>query len=315
MMKNAIFFRGAVTANARVLAFALVASLLIGLPARGQDESYHPGSPKPAQKDKKTPAKDEGKALFGGGGKDKAPQGAGMWSIVIEAFRGDTQDADAATGLDKVRTTAGLSQAYLDRRGEATVIAYGRYADPTSKEARGDLDRVRGVQIELNGAPTKPFLSAFLAPPADIHGARAEYDRRNAKKINGDWAIYTLQVGVYSREDRKPASPADLAEFRKLAEEAVTKLRSEGEQAFYYHGPSRSMVTIGLWGTADYDESAPTGFKDKNPALHALRVRFPNNLQNGMGIKQRLKLTDPKTGAQVIKEQLQPSSMVVVPKE
>ena len=51
------------------------------------------------------------------------------------------------------------------------------------------------------------------------------------------------------------------------------------------------------------------------PALGALRKRFPNNLQNGMGIKQRLKLTDPKTGAQVVKEQLQSSMLVAVPKE
>jgi hypothetical protein len=292
--------------------------LVVAGGVRAQEDNYKPGSAKPAQKDKpsqKDTRQEEGKSLFGGDKAKSQAGGPGAWSIIIEAFRGDDQEAAARAGIDKVRMQGGLADAYLDHRGEATVIAFGRYPDPASKEARADLDRVRGVEIPMNGTPQKVFLSAFLAPPADIHGTRPEYDLRNAKKLNGDWVLYTLQVGVYSREDRKPASPADMAEFRKMAEQAVLKLRSEGEQAFYYHGPSRSVVTIGLWGTDDYDEAAPTGFKDKSPALHAMRQRFPNNLQNGMGIKERQRLTDPKTGAQVVKEQLQSSGMVVVPKE
>jgi hypothetical protein len=310
-MNRAFFF----SARATVAAAALAMIVVLAAPARAQDDSYRPGGTSPASKGKAPALKDEGKAVFGGSDKTKSTGETGTWSIIIEAFRGETQEADAAAGLDKVHTLAGLPGAYLDHRGEAVAIAYGHYADPGSKEARSDLDKVRGTQVVLDGKTGKPFSSAFLAPPADIHGSRPEYDLRSARKLNGDWALYTLQVGVYSREDRKPATPAEMAEFRKMAEAAVVKLRSEGEQAFYYHGPSRSMVTIGLWGTDDYEEAAPMGFKDRNPALHALRQRFPNNLQNGLGIKQRLRLTDPKTGAQVIKEQLQPSTLVAVPKE
>jgi hypothetical protein len=161
----------------------------------------------------------------------------------------------------------------------------------------------------MDGQTVKPFSGAFLAPPTEIHGTMPEFDLSNAKKLNGDWVLYTLQVGVYSREDQKAATPAEMAEFRKTAEEAVVQLRREGEQAFYSHGPNRSMVTIGLFGTEDFDATS----KFESPALRALRKRFPYNLQNGMGIKQRFTVTDPKTGQQMKKERIQPSGLVQVP--
>ncbi len=294
---------------------AAAAVMAGGGAARAQDESYHPGSGKGKQKDKpgeKKTLHEEGKELFGGGKEKPGSASEGMWAIVINAFRGDDQGAAAKAGLETVRSQTRLADAYIEKRGDATVILYGRYADPASKEAKADLDKVHGVEVLIGGEMKKVFLSAFLAPPAELHGSKPEYDLRNAKKLNGDWALYTLQVGVYSREDKKPPSPADLAEFRKMAEAAVAKLRSEGEQAFYYHGPSRSMVTIGLWGVDDWDEALRV---DKNPALHTLRQRFPNNLQNGMGIKERKRMTDPTTGKQVVKEWLQPSSLVAVPKD
>jgi len=53
----------------------------------------------------------------------------------------------------------------------------------------------------------------------------------------------------------------------------------------------------------------------ESPTLHQLRQRYPYNLLNGMGIKQKLKITDPKTGAQIRKEKLEVSVLVNVPKD
>ena len=307
-----------------VAAIALVLGLVFPGAGLAQDEAYKPGkkTATPASKapskapSSKSPAKpsptlkDEGNSLFGGGGGDKSGNsGAAVWTIVIEAFRSESQAADAAAGLDRVRTEGGLSEAYSEKRGDAVVIAFGRYTDPTSKQAKADLARVRGTQVVMDGQTIKPFSGAFLAPPTEIHGTMPEFDLSNAKKLNGDWVLYTLQVGVYSREDQKPATPAEMAEFRKTAEEAVVQLRREGEQAFYSHGPNRSMVTIGLFGEEDFDATS----KFESPALRALRKRFPYNLQNGMGIKQRFTVTDPKTGQQMKKERIQPSGLVQVP--
>lgn len=294
------------------------AAALLASPALGQDNTYKPGKSKeraPARKDSKEKTlREEGEALFGPGqgkpaGGDKAA--ASHWSIVIEAFREEDQAAQAQAGLTKVRDVAGLSGAYLDQRGSATVIAYGRYPDPRSAEAVADLKKVQNLEVVVNGAKQKPFAAAFLAPPETIPGSIPEYDLANAKKVHGDWVLYTLQVGVYSNEDpRKKVSAADIAEFRRTAEQAVVQLRREGEQAFYYHGPNRSMVTIGLFGIEDFDPQQP---KVMSPTLSALRKRFPHNLQNGMGIRMRVTVTDPATGRKIRQEKLQPSGLMNVP--
>lgn len=297
--------------------FFLVLSMTFvfwAVPAHGQEETYHPGG-KPGPREtfpgKGTNIRDEGKTLFGGKpAPDSVAPESSAWSIVIKPYR-EGEDADARDGLARVQTEGGLPKAYLEKRGDATVIAYGQYADPMSKEAQADLSTVHNIEVTINGAKVKPFVGAFLAPPAEIKGSIPEYDLRNARKNTGDWVLYTLQIGVYGRGDNQPATGAELDEFRRTAEKAVVDLRRQGEQAFYYHGPHYSSVTVGVFGKDDFDSET----KVESPALHALRQRYPYNLQNGMGIKQRMKVTNPKNGAVVKAETLQPSRLMMVPKD
>lgn len=255
--------------------------------------------------------KKEGERLFTPGKETQRPDGkeGGHWSVVIEGFRGEDQESAAALALEKVRTQGGLPEAYLEKRGPATVVAVGRFAEGESKEAKQMLARVRNTEIVLAAGKTRPFADAFLAPPADIPGNMPEYDLRNARKRQGEWAIYTLQIGVYTRLDKSPDAK-ELAEFRKMAELAVTTLRREGEQAFYYHGPTKSMVTVGLFGQEDFDPQTPAA---QSAALMALRKRYPHNLYNGQGIKQTVKVNNQQ-GKQVTTTRMQPSSLVEVPK-
>ena len=301
----------------------LLTSFFMFTPASifAQDEgTYKPVAPKTPKPSPKTPSKapaktpapplrEEGKSIFTGPGESKSDKAAGSWCIVIEAFQGSRADADAAAGLAKVRAETAFSDAYLEKRGTNTIIAYGHYADPSSAEAKSDLARIRATQVSVDGTAQKPFASAFLAAPTEINGTLPEFDLNNAKKLSGDWALYTLQIGVYSREDAKPVTAEQLAEFRRTAEQAVIQLRREGEQAFYYHGPNRSMVTIGLFGDEDFDATSKT----EGPMITQLRKRFPYNLQNGMGVKHKRIVTDPKTGKQVRQEQLDKSGLVLVP--
>lgn len=278
------------------------------VPGNGTDKSQ---APPPTKQPSKDELRDEGQQLFGPGKAKSAPGQAPTWSIVIVAFRGDDRDAAAAKGLAKVKQETWLTDAYLERRGEASVVAYGHYDDPASKQARGDLERIKNMEVVVNGAKTRPLSLAFLAPPEQISGTIPEYDLRNARKQDPD-ALYTLQIGVYSREDGKSASAAEQAEFRKTAEQAVVQLRHEGEMAFYYHGPHRSMVTVGLLGKDDFDPQAPGV---ESAALKALRARYPYNLLNGMGIRRTTTMTNEATKAQVKKQKLESSALVGVPKD
>jgi hypothetical protein len=280
---------------------ALAAVAIVAAPASAQPDL----PPKP-----KSSLRKEGEQLFGPAkAKSADASGTSFWSVVIQAFRGDDQEQAAHDGLQKLRTETPLSDAYLEKRGNATVIAFGKYADASSKEAKEGLEKVRNTEVIISNVKTKPFDKAFLAPPADIPGSIPEWDLRQARKTNGDWALYTLQMGVYTRTDKQP-TPAELAEFRKAAETAVGNLRREGEQAFYYHGPKGSEVTIGLFGKDDFDPQTP-GVESAD--LTALRKRFPYNLYNGQAIKESVRVTT-QSGKQAQKQQMQSSRLVAVPK-
>lgn len=271
-------------------------------------------------------ARQTGESLFGGGGGSgdasiATNPAADAWSIVIVAF----YDRDPYTGeplpaaqleevhetarlsLHKVQTSAGLRNAYLARQGKSLVLSYGRYPSFDTPAAQADLRRIQNMVIEGE----RPFASALLVPPdgADI-GTMPEFDLRTVKSRFGSSAVYTLQVGVYSREDGRPMSMAERADIRKSAEQAVVELRRQGELAFYYHGPNRSMVTIGIFGEEDNQVDAIDGRVTQSHDLLTLRQRHPLNLLNGRGIRQRvpnIPESDPNAW------RLQPSGLVMIP--
>jgi hypothetical protein len=115
-----------------------------------------------------------------------------------------------------------------------------------------------------DGAAQPRSVSAF-----DLSRVRGQY---------GKAAIVTLQVGVYERTDSGQVTAADLAEIRKAAEDAVAKLRAEGDPAYFLHGPRRSMVTIGVFPEEEVTQK-------RSAEAAALKKKHPHNLLNGQGYK------------------------------
>jgi hypothetical protein len=229
----------------------------------------------------------EGRALFGtgqppsvdaaaaGGAAGQSDPAAPAWAIMLAAFRGDAAP-EAATLLSQIRTRGQLPFAYLQTRGADTMIVAGSFADATAEDAQSELRRIRAIVIDGK----TPYANAFLVPPAAVavQGSIAELDLLHAAAKYGV-NRYTLEVGFYGRADGQPPSAAERTEFRKAAEEAAAKLRQEGELAFYYHGPTRSSVTVGVLSTPeDFDPQTPTY---RSPALTEMRKRRPYHLFNG----------------------------------
>lgn len=231
-----------------------------------------------------------------------SPQaGAATWSIFLQAVGDPLSARDTLTWI---RDKGGLPEARLEKRGQRYLIAYGRYRDPAMPEARADLQRVRGTVVDGE----LPFAGASLIAPAAADSAVKfdEFDLRTVKqRLGKNQAIYTLQVNAYGRPDRAKPSAEELKEFRSTAEEAVKKLRADGDEAYFYHGPHMSIVTIGVFGPSDYDERRP-GLAD-SPRLKAAREKFPNNLLNGMGVRVRSAGQGEAT--------LQRSQLVAIPEE
>ncbi|MFZ4573765.1 MAG: hypothetical protein ACOYN0_05165 [Phycisphaerales bacterium] len=217
-----------------------------------------------------------------------------MWSIVIVGFKGDNGAMLAEQALARVQL-AGLESAYRDKRDSTWVVAYGGYKDPGSAEARADLEAVRSTVVDGD----RPFTGAMMAPPATtLIGSMPEFDLSLVRKRSGGQrAKYTLQIAQYCKPDRTAPTDAELAEFRKAAEEACVRLRREGEEAYFHHGPRMSAVTIGLFTEADYVTTAPHTKEvgaiviSRKPVeselLRGARERFPYNLINGQAAKVR----------------------------
>ncbi len=230
--------------------------------------------------------------------KSAARQG---WTIVLSAFRGADAVENATRLQQQVRVTPELRDAFVEQRGQSVILGLGRFAQATDADAKRTLEVVHSLSGTAAGSSEvqRPFASAFLAPPdlATLVGGRPEYNLTQAQRDYGKDALYTLQVGVYGNVDpKKQSTPADIAEFRRLAEEGATRLRKEGELAFYYHGDTKSMVTIGVFGNEAVGKTEPR-------SLRELRQRFPHNLYNGAGIRVR------RAGQEVV----QPSVMVKIP--
>ena len=213
----------------------------------------------------------QGRSLFGGGA-SADPQDLAAWSIGLRTFSGPDRDVDAAAAVERLRAAdRTLADAFVEARGDRALVLLGRFASPSSKEASALLDAVRAIRIEGD----QPFKTSFFVPPSGR--AASNLDLRTATtQFNAD---STLQIGAYGRIDRRFPTEKEIAEFRALAEQAARDLRAQGEQAFYFHGPSMSMVTV---GALRYDDL------EANPGiLRSLQERFPHNLLNGAGIREK----------------------------
>lgn len=284
---------------ARVFVLSAAAILLLGVAAcSSEPKSASPGQ----ERDLRT----EGRKVFGApnasqsGAAGASADGGARWSILLATFAGEDAQARADAALAFVRTQMGMAEAHIEERKSGLALSYGRYSGPSDPRFPADLARIRAVSVE--GRPI--FAQAFLAPESvhDSPGSIPELDLSRVREYYGEDVQATLQVAVY--ESDKPG------EARANAEQAALTLRSEGELAFYYHGPRRSMVTIGVFGAADMNPQ--TGYI--SPELEALRSRRPHNLFNGMGIReshQAPKGVSPSDRAAY--QRLQPSQLVQIP--
>lgn len=255
--------------------WALVGCLSAAIGCGGQQRTTGPGDGELRQ---------QGDALFGDAqpgaraGGAARPQG---WTVAIATFPATSDGlAQAQSALERVRTVGGLPEARLERRGERWVLAYGAFAGPGEPDAQRSLRHVRSVRVE----GVTPYLGAVLAPPPEARGTRREYDLSTVADRMGVDALYTLQIGMYGRSDDRPPTPTELTEFQRTAEQAVVDLRRQGVEAFYFHGPARSTVTVGVFGPQDHDPYE--GRRAESERLREMRRQFPHSLFNGRGLRR-----------------------------
>lgn len=257
--------------------------------------------PPPPPQDQGMQDKDRSVLMQGDAGSNR-DEPLGGWSIILTKLNGAGIEK-AQELLKVIQTEAGLRQAFIEQRSEGLVIAYGNYHG--RDEAIKDLERVKKTKL----LSATPFENAIIAPPSstELRGSNPMYDLRSVKQRYGEQAVYTLQIGLYGRVDYQSPAPEELAAYRRAAEEAVRDLRAQGELAFYYHAPARSMVTVGVFGERDFDNTTLPPLQ--SPRLKATREKFPNNLVNGAGLNETLRTETGKM------KRLQSSQLVAIPEK
>jgi len=197
---------------------------------------------------------------------------SGGWTILLAEFEGSNRDRRAEQLVQRLTHEAFVGDLWLDSGDGKTRVLRGVYPGPDSEMAQYDL--LRTQHITINGS--QPYTHARLVPlghDGSVAGD-SDYDlRRYSGRLS-------LQIGYFD-EAMGPT-------FRKAAEEYVKTLRSEGEEAYFYHGPNMSHVTIGLFGEEDRLQRVmrtPEGhdliMTDYSPRVRELQRRYPYNLGNG----------------------------------
>lgn len=213
------------------------------------------------------------------------------WSIVLESHTGADGMARAQSRLAAVASESGRSDVFVRPTSRGAAIVSGSYRAPDSAEARADLESVRQRIV----GDKRPFSQAFFAPPREAvdTGQAPEVNLLAARQVFGKDKEYSLQIGFY--QSKKPD------EAKRAAEQAAIQLRREGELAFYYHGPTMSIVTVGVFSDSDFDQ----GLRPRNASILALQERYPLNLHNG-----EYPVIEKRPGQPDLK---QPSQLVQIP--
>ncbi len=188
----------------------------------------------------------------------------GPYAVLLGRFTGPDRHVDTFQLLRKVREQTQLEPVWSADGGNVAAVYAGRFDDPRDPAAQRLVDQVR--QAQLDGS--QPFADASLSA---ISGQLIDSAPRGPLDLVGKEGQYTLQIGYYDERYGEG--------FRQAAEQAAQALRDDGEEAFFYHGPHRSMITIGLF--TDRDFVSRNGVQSYGPQILEVQQRFPHHLGNG----------------------------------
>ncbi len=170
------------------------------------------------------------------------------YTILLAEYRQADRFVLAQALQARAKQVLGSQDVWLEKTEEGVLVNYGHFVSqaPGSK-AKRELGRVRGLKGQLQSGPLQfSYVRElpYAGPPTP-----AEYE------IAKSGCAYTLLLAVYRNV------PKEGFENRQgAAVQAVEALRSQGEQAYLFHGPFESAVYIGCFPeSAVRQESGPHG--------------------------------------------------------
>jgi hypothetical protein len=165
------------------------------------------------------------------------------WAIQCVELHGPYAAQQVEQLADTLKRTPGIQaeEVFVRHNGEAARLYYGTYYRKTNPQTGAKsipprLQEDRVLIKELAGPNgERYFLQAMIVPYPWPDVGNPEWDLRH---VDG---AYSLQVAVFQPTD-------DFHEFKQAAADYCAFLRKKGYEAYYYHGSSSSMVTVGAFG-------------------------------------------------------------------
>lgn len=223
-------------------------------------------------------------------GQVRQPRQQTGWSILLKAYDGPRAQRHAEQLSRLLISEAHLPDLWMRTVGNRVEVLRGRYLDPQDPKAQQDLRQTQ--MVEVDGA--RPYANVSLIPLSDLaQGGATEHDLRLYP------GFYSLQIAFYDE--------AFGPNYKQAAEQMVKVLRADGDEAYYYHGPNRSMVTVGIFTDADFaDQALADGrsIKVYGPRIREMQEKYPRNLGNGRTVVEK------RPG---LPDRDQPSFLVLVP--
>jgi len=214
------------------------------------------------------------------GDHDAKPARPQVYAVQLATFAGPDRQNDVIEMIRRVRTQTGLTDLWVADTGEKSLLQAGRFRSPDDLDARFMLRTARNAQIDGE----KPFEDAQVLPIQTGYGEPGvEPDPHDLRQLAGTPDYHTLEVAIFTPEHRA---------FRSAAKKKAQALREKDYEAYFYHGPNASSVTVGLFTRDDWDLVGTT--EVYGPRIQALREQFPDLLVDGEK-RQRVE-GDPSQG-------------------
>jgi hypothetical protein len=211
----------------------------------------------------------------------------GSWGVLLATATGSDARATAMSIRDEIaRRYPELRDAFVSSTQRGSVVMVGRFGSPKDDAAQARLAEVK--KVAANGGPVFPKAMLTRISASANQGPPGPNDLRIVRQASPNGDLYTLQVAVWSSFG---SDEIKMSEVRRSAEDYCRQLRSQGNEAYYFHDfdTRTSTVTVGVFGADAYDPRSTL----YSPEVEAVMRKFPKHLVNGEELLVPLNPADP----------------------
>ena len=166
-------------------------------------------------------------------------------TVLLVEYKGP-EAAASAQRLVRELSAQGLPDVFTVNGHEHASVCVGRYGSWKDDDADRMLKRVRVIRDPQG---QYPFAGVLLVPvPEPLP--------KNPWPLEEADGLFTLHVGSWE-------APGRVAAAQRYAD----SLRSRGYEAYAYHGPRLSMVTLGAFGMGIFDDPGKVGRPNVKPKI------------------------------------------------